>query len=59
MGHLKKGAKTFPPLLGFVGAAEFACNDKIRESYGKALGIIASAFSGALFLTPADHFMVR
>jgi hypothetical protein len=59
MNQLKKGAKTFPPLVGFVGAAEFACNDKIRESYGSALGIAASAFSGALFLTPADHFMVR
>lgn len=57
--QLKKGAKTFPPLVGLVGAAEFACNDKIREQYGKIPGIAASAFSGAVFLTPADHFMVR
>ncbi len=57
--NLKKGAQTFPLLVGFVGAVEFACNDKIREHYGSTLGIAASAISGAYFLTPADHFMVR
>jgi hypothetical protein len=54
-----RGAITFPLLLGCVGAAEFACNDKIRDKYGKTLGIVTSALTGALFLTPGDHFMLR
>lgn len=57
--NIKRGTISFPLLVGFVGAAEFACNDKIREYHGKTLGIIASAISGAAFLTPGDHFMLR
>lgn len=54
-----RGAISFPVLVGFVGAAEFTCNDKIREAYGKIPGIIASALSGAAFLAPGDHYMLR
>jgi len=54
-----RGAASFPILVGFVGAAEFTCNDKIRECYGKVPGIIASALSGAAFLAPGDHYMLR
>ena len=38
---------------------EFAFNAKIRDEFGKPAGILASSLSGAAFLTPADHYMVR
>src|SRR5689334_1484638 len=43
--------------FGGVCAIEFAVNSKIKILYGNYAGLLASACSGSLFLTPAEHIM--
>jgi hypothetical protein len=47
----------FSMLFGMVCAIEFSVNQRIRFIYGDYPAILASAFTGSLFLTPAEHLM--
>jgi hypothetical protein len=57
---LKESLKSTPQfsfMFGGACAIEFSVNSRIRKTYGKNLALIASAFTGAFFLTPAEHLM--
>lgn len=47
----------FSIMFGMVCAIEFSVNQRIRLIYGDYPALFASAFTGSLFLTPAEHIM--
>jgi hypothetical protein len=56
--NMKKVLKFFPFSFAAVCGLEFSVNRRISE-YGRLSGIAASAVTGAIFLTAADHLMMR
>ena len=54
-----KAVPTFAMIFGAVCALEFSVNERIRKSFGTWPGLLASGFTGAVFLTAADHLMFR
>ena len=57
--NMVKAVPSFALIFGTVCALEFSVNDRIRKYYGAPAGLLASGFTGAVFLTAADHLMYR
>jgi purine-cytosine permease-like protein len=56
---MAKSIPGFALIFGAVCGLEFSVNDRIHKSFGTFAGLAASGFTGALFLTAADHLMFR
>lgn len=57
--NMIKAIPSFAFIFAMVCGLEFSVNDRIHKSYGTIPGLMASGFTGALFLTAADHLMFR
>jgi hypothetical protein len=57
--NMVKAVPSFALIFGTVCGLEFSVNDRIRKYYGAVPGLLASGFTGAVFLTAADHLMYR
>lgn len=53
-----KTTPQFSAMFGIACAAEFSVNSRIRTQVGEYPALFASAFTGALCLTPAEHIML-
>lgn len=54
-----RAVPSFSFIFSIVCSLEFSINDRIKIYYGNLCGILSSAFTGASFLTAADHLMLR
>ncbi|MDO9355207.1 MAG: MC/SLC25 family protein, partial [Solirubrobacteraceae bacterium] len=50
---------TFGILFGLACGVDFSINSALKEAYGPAAGLSASALTCSVFLTSADHLMFR
>ena len=57
--NMMKSIPSFAFIFAIVCGLEFSVNDRIHKQHGTAAGLLASGFTGALFLTAADHIMFR
>ena len=57
--NMFKSIPTFASIFAIVCGLEFSVNDRTGKRYGPIPGLLASGFTGALFLTAADHLMFR
>jgi hypothetical protein len=56
---MMKSIPSFAFIFAIVCCVEFSVNERIHKNYGTIPGLLASGFTGALFLTAADHLMFR
>lgn len=56
---MRKSIPSFALFFAAVCGLEFSVNDRIHKNHGKWAGLMASGFTGAIFLTAADHLMFR
>jgi hypothetical protein len=57
--HMFGSIPSFSTIFSVVCGLEFSVNDRIKHQYGNFAGITASAVTGSVFLTAADHLMLR
>jgi hypothetical protein len=57
--NMMRSVLPFSFIFSNVCAVEFSVNRRLEEDYGRAVGVVASASTGAIFLTAADHLMFR
>jgi len=57
--NMIKTIPSFSFIFGIVCAIEYSINEQIRNEFNMYAGVLSSALTGALFLTAADHLMLR